>query len=150
MKLLVLIPLVLMIISDYKTRTVTLGQLVVFGISILGLSLVDNGLMVTWMNLCINILVILCIGCIVFAYFLVKYKTYRAIIGKGDILFILFLTPLFEIRVLIVFLSASFVITLLAWVLSTPKRERDNIPLITGVGACLSALLIYQQLTSAI
>lgn len=147
MQLVILIPLVLMILSDYKSRTVVLWQLLLFGITVLITSLVENGLRPTGMNIAINTFLSLLIGLGVYIYFLLKYKSVQSIIGKGDILFMLFLTPFFTPRLFLVFMLVSFVATLLMWGIYTFIRKHNtNIPLISGVGVCLCILLIYQQL----
>lgn len=102
--------------------------------------------MVTCMNLTLNILMSLLIGLGVYSYFLLKYKTVRAIIGKGDILFILFLTPFFEPRTFFLFMLVSLTATLLMWIIAVLIGEKySNIPLVSGMGVCLFALFIYQQ-----
>lgn len=147
MQLIILVPLALMIISDHKSRTVVLWQLLLFGVIVLVISLVENGVTPTSINLAINIFISLLIGASVYLYFLLKYKSVQSVIGKGDIVFILFLTPLFAPRQFLVFMLVSFVATLLMWCVYTFTYKRDaNIPLISGVGVCLSVLLVYQQL----
>lgn len=148
MQLIILIPLLLMILSDYKNRTVVLWQLLLFGLIVLVTSAVENGMRLTCIYLSMNIFISLLIGLSVCTYFLIRYKSVQSIIGKGDILFILFLTPLFQPRVYLVFMLVSFVFTLLTWCIYTLVRKRTaNIPLVSGVGTCLCILLIYQQLT---
>lgn len=149
MQLVILIPLVMMILSDYRSRTVVLWQLLLFGIIVLIISLAENGLRATGMNTAINIFLSLLIGLSVYLYFLLKYKSVQSVIGKGDILFLLFLTPFFTPLLFLIFMLVSFVATLLMWGIYTLIRKRNsNIPLISGVGVCLCILLIYQQLTS--
>lgn len=147
MQLLILIPLVLMILSDYKSRTVVLWQLLLFGITVLIISLMENGLRPTGMNITINIFLSLLTGLGVYIYFLLKYKSVQSVIGKGDILFILFLTPFFTPRGFLVFMLVSFAATLLMWgIYILLRKGNSNVPLISGIGVCLCVLLIYQQL----
>ncbi len=147
MKLVILIPLALMIISDYKSRTVVLWQLLLFGVIVLITSLVENEVIPTSINLAINISVSLLIGASVYLYFLVRYKSAQMVIGKGDVLFILFLTPLFTPRLFLLFMLVSFIATLLMWFIATPvRRNNAHVPLISGIGLCLFVLLVYQQL----
>lgn len=147
MQLVILIPLVLMILSDYRHRTVVLWQLLLFGVIVLIISLVKNGAESTSMNIAINIFLSLLIGTCVYFYFLLKYKSAQSIMGKGDILFILFLTPFFTPRLFLVFMLVSFIATLLMWFIATPvRRNNAHVPLISGIGLCLFVLLVYQQL----
>ena len=143
----ILIPVVLMILSDYKSRTVILWQLLLFGVIVLLVSLVKNGLQLTSMNIAMNMILSILTGLGVYLYFLVKYKSAQSIIGKGDILFILFLTPFFTPRLFLLFMLVSFVATLAMWGIHALVRKHNasDIPLITGLGLCLSILLIYQQ-----
>lgn len=147
MQLMILIPVVLMILSDYKSRTVILWQLLLFGVIVLLVSLAKNGLQLTSMNIAINMILSILAGLGVYLYFLVKYKSAQSIIGKGDILFILFLTPFFTPRLFLLFMLVSFVATLTMWGIHAlvRKHNANDIPLITGLGLCLSILLIYQQ-----
>jgi|AGTN01.3.fsa_nt_gi Type IV leader peptidase family. len=145
MKLVILIPLVMMILSDYRTRTVVLWQLLLFGATIMIISLAENGLKSTCMNLTINMLFSVFTGLGVYLYFLLKYKSVQSVIGKGDILFILFLTPFFAPREFLIFMLVSFVATLFMWIIAASIRRDNNIPLISGVGICLCALLIYKH-----
>lgn len=86
------------------------------------------------------------VGLCVYSYFLLKYKSAQSVIGKGDLLFILFLTPYFNPRDYLIFMLASFVTTLLAWCIATLVRKGNgNIPLVSGVGICLVILLVYRQ-----
>lgn len=136
MQLAILMPLVLMIFSDYRRRTVILWQLLLFGITMLIISLVQNRLEPTCMNLVINTFLSLSIGLSVYIYFLVKYKSVQSVIGKRDILFILFLTPFFSPKAFLVFMLVSFIATLLIWIIVTSIRKNNtNIPLISGVGS---------------
>lgn len=147
MQLVILIPLLLMILSDYRSRTVVLWQLLLFGITVLVMSLAENRLIVTGMNIAINIFLSLLIGLFVYLYFLLKYKSVQSIIGKGDIMFILFLTPFFSPRVFLIFMLISFIATLIMWGIHTLVSKHNNdIPLISGVGLCFTVFLIHQQL----
>ncbi|ULB34286.1 hypothetical protein [Proteiniphilum propionicum] len=147
MQLLILVPLALMILSDYRSRTVVLWQLLLFGAIVLITSLMEKGLHATSMDIATNIFLSMLIGSCVYIYFLLKYRSGQSIMGKGDILFILFLTPLFTPRLFLVFMLVSFAATLSMWGIHTLVRKRNtNIPLISGVGVCLCVLLIYQQL----
>lgn len=146
MMLFILIPLLLMIVSDYKTRKVVLWQLILFGLIVTGVSLTEYGLRNVCMNLTVNMLLSLFIGLCVYIYFLLRYQSVQSVIGKGDILFILFLTPFFSPRSFLVFMLISFVATLCIWgIVLFIRRKNDPIPLISGLGVCLCALLIYKQ-----
>lgn len=148
MQLIILIPLVSMIVSDYRKRSVVLWQLLLFGMLVLTVSLVNYGLQPTSLNIATNMILSLLIGLSVYFYFLLKYKSVPPVIGKGDILFILFLTPFFTPRKFLIFMLVSFVATLLIWCICAVLRKRHvNIPLISGVGICLCILVTYQQLT---
>ncbi|RNC63882.1 hypothetical protein [Proteiniphilum sp. X52] len=147
MQVVILIPLVLMILSDYKSRTVVLWQLLLFGATMLIISLTENGLRPTCVNLAINIFLSLWIGLGVYSYFLLKYKSVQSVMGKGDILFVLFLTPFFTPRSFLIFMLVSCLATLLMWgIYIFLRKGNSNVPLISGIGVCLCVLFIYQQL----
>ena len=69
-------------------------------------------------------------------------------IGDGDFAFALAAMPYMEIRDYILFLISSCVLTLAVWWMSGIKGNRSkDIPLVTGMGTCLGAVILYRTIT---
>lgn len=68
--------------------------------------------------------------------------------GGGDLAFALAVMPYLELTDYVLFLISSCILTLAAWWMSgiQGKRSKD-IPLVTGMGACLGAVIVYRSIT---
>ena len=68
-------------------------------------------------------------------------------IGNGDLAFALVAMPFLELREYVLFLISSCVLTLAVWWMSgiTGERSRD-VPLVTGMGAFLGAMILYRTI----
>jgi len=147
MELLLVFPLGLMIISDFQCRRVLLWQLILFGILQIILSFNRLGAVTTLHNILINLFVLLFISLALGIYIRFRFKK-KNVMGIGDIFFILLLSPNFGYHFFIYFLIISSTITLFVWMAySRISGKKDNeIPLISGIGICYSAVLIYQEI----
>lgn len=144
--LLPIIPALIMAVSDFRHRTISVLWLAVFGVAAIAGSLITQGAESFMTNSIINVLVLALMAAAVYLYLTIKND--RAInptkehIGLGDILFILLLTPMFGVREFLVFLISSFCVALL-WALAVKliaKRE-FTIPLVGVLGI---TFLVYQ------
>ena len=69
-------------------------------------------------------------------------------IGGGDLAFALAAMPYLEIRDYVLFLISTCVLTLAVWWMSGIKGKRSKeIPLVTGMGTCLGAVILYRTIT---
>ena len=144
--LLVIPPLVVMVISDFRSRRVGIFPLVVTCAMIAASSIAGYGIGGTLLNMIRNgALCILPWFCIRL-WLLVRGIKPSDAVGGGDIIFVLALTPLFGMKEFLTFMTVSSVLTLTAWAASRIiiKRDNNSIPLISGLGICLALHLTAQ------
>lgn len=150
MEFLLLFPLSLMIYQDFKFRNVLLWQLLLFGAVQIGICICKYGLIPAGYNAFINLIILLVVSVFVVVYAYFRYKNKHQFIGGGDVVFILLLTPYFSSRHFLYFLTLSFLLTLVGWMVwGYFQKERSNdIPLVSGVGICYAILLMYNSLSA--
>ena len=84
----------------------------------------------------------------VLLYLLLKYRRrinpFREYIGTGDGVFLLCLTPSFQLIEFVCFLIIAFTLTLMTWTLGLYKNQsKQGIPLVSTVGVCYACYLVY-------
>lgn len=133
-----------MIISDFRKRLINVYVLAFFAFLIIYSVYNHEGIytLATRMGLNLYFLVFmfLCLG----LYIRLTKRRIFDCIGLGDILFIVALTPLFELRQFVVFLIITFVCTLFVSVIFSKFLKFDNIPLVacTGIGLIIHDIII--------
>ena len=150
MELLLTIPLMLLIRSDFKKRVVSVYTLLVFGcLQFIVVSKV-TGIHETVVRIGINSVVLLFLGLGVVLYVLLKYGRVafatRRFIGSGDTVFLFFLTPAFGWSEFPKFLVVSFLISLIGWLVYCGRKRESTIPLVATVGICYLFLLLIRFL----
>lgn len=140
-------PLAAMVITDLRSRRVGILHLIIFGITLLVASILEIGWLQVLVNLSCNWLTIFILWLSLYGYSRLRNMTLSEMIGSGDLWFALAVTPYWKIREYVIFLMISCSMTLVAWWLSGlwGRRERD-IPLVTGMGACLGVLILYRTI----
>lgn len=145
--------LAVMVVSDFRHRTVEIWTLAVTCLIIAYISIIESGIRAAMTNMLFNIPACILIGLCVLGYLKARGIRCRDAIGRGDIFFILALTPLFSIQEFLLFMTASSLFTLAAWaayisISCRRKQEAVNgsIPLISGLGICLSIHLTAHAL----
>ena len=148
MELLAFVPLAFMIRSDYKERVIRIYPLLFFGI------LTVTGSVWRWgWEECV-VRVVGGVGVLAFLtggvllYLLLKYRRrinpFREYIGTGDVVFLLCLTPSFQLIEFVCFLIIAFTLTLMTWTLGLYKNQsKQGIPLVSTVGICYACYLVY-------
>lgn len=133
-----------MIISDFRKRLINVYVLAFFAFLIIYSVYNHEGIytLATRMGLNLYFLVFmfLCLG----LYIRLTKRRIFDCIGLGDILFIVALTPLFELRQFVVFLIITFVCTLFVSVIFSKFLKFDNIPLVacTGISLIIHDIII--------
>lgn len=146
--LLAIPPIVEMIISDFRSRTVRVLSLAVTCVLLAISAIIEYGMHATLLNMAANGLVCLLVGICVLIYLRIRRTPVSEAVGCGDILFILALTPLFKLDAFLLFMTVSSTLTLSAWLIHTVifksrgKLHRHSIPLISGLGICVTSHLI--------
>lgn len=137
-----------MIISDLRSRRIGIVHLIIFGITLLTASLLEFGWCQVLVNLSFNLLTVLLLWMSLYGYSSMRKRRLADMIGDGDFAFALAVMPYLEIREYILFLISSCVLTLSVWWMSDIKGKRSKeIPLVTGMGTCIGAVILYRTIT---
>ena len=141
-------PLAAMVISDLRSRRIGMAHLIIFGITLLTASILEFGWRQVLVNALFNLLAVLLLWLFLYGYSRMRKMKLSEMIGDGDLWFALAVTPYLELREYVVFLIISCTMTLAVWWLSGlwGRKERD-IPLVTGMGTCLGAVILYRTIT---
>lgn len=141
-------PLAAMVISDLRSRRIGIVHLIIFGIALLTTSLLEFGWYQVLVNISFNLLTVLLLWLFLYLYSRMRKMRLADMIGGGDLAFVLTVVPYLELREYVLFLISSCILTLAVWWMSgiTGERSRD-VPLVTGMGACLGAVILYRTIT---
>lgn len=124
--MLTVITLAPLIVSDFRRRSVSAYWLIAFGVAQL-----ING---SFSEIGVNLLLLLFLLLGSWIYFHLRYKmSLTNVLGMGDILFLLFLTPCFEFSDFLSFLILGFLFSLVWWLFD----QTHTIPLVTTFGLLL-------------
>ena len=134
-----IIPLLVMIISDWYTRRISVVILITFGLLCFLYTIGNyNMYLVLYRSLCnITLLFALYIG--IYVWFLIKGEKKRIsqTFGSGDIVFLVLLTPVFQLYEYLLFILYSCVVSLLWWfIIYWIKGSNRTIPFISTSGIC--------------
>ena len=141
-------PLAAMVISDLRSRRIGMVHLIIFGITLLAASILEFGWRQVMVNASFNLLTVLLLWLFLYGYSRLRKMKLSDMIGGGDLAFALTVVPYLEIREYILFLISSCVLTLSVWWMSGIKGKRSKeIPLVTGMGTCLGAVILYRTIT---
>ena len=129
-----IIPLAVMMVSDWKTRTVdVVWPAVLFVLAAVG-SVWENGAVTVLAFTGINVAIILLLAAGLYGYTCLRGKRLGELIGLGDALFFIAIAPVFPpedyVRTVIVMLLCSLAL----WAILRKKFSLDTIPLITFCG----------------
>ena len=137
-----------MVISDQRSRRIGIIHLTIFVITLLAASILEFGWRQVLVNLSFNLLTVLLLWLSLYGYSSMRKRRLADMIGGGDFAFALAAMPYLEIREYILFLISSCVLTLAVWWMLGIKGKRSkDIPLVTGMGACLGAVILYRTIT---
>lgn len=140
-------PLAAMVISDLRSRRIGIVHLIIFGITLLTASILEFGWYQVLVNISFNLLTVLLLWLFLYVYSRIQKMKLADMIGGGDLAFALVAMPFLELREYVLFLISSCVLTLAVWWMSgiTGERSRD-VPLVTGMGAFLGAVILYRTI----
>ena len=115
LSLLLLIPLVILMISDVRSRSVSSWWLLTFGI----LNRISMGITEGWKCVAIrtfgNLLLLLIVGLTLLAYAKVRHKRLPEMLGLGDVLFLVVVSPAFGWAEYLKYIVASSLVGILLW-----------------------------------
>ncbi|MDR1198596.1 MAG: hypothetical protein LBK94_06240 [Prevotellaceae bacterium] len=146
--LLLLIPVLPMIISDFYRRRVALAWLVILAACAVPAAIILFGLNIFIINLVFNIaiLIYMFLGVLLYVYIKSrKISSVRHYTGMGDALFFIALTPVFESANFIYFLIASCLAALAWWsAIYVITRKKRTVPLV-GISGCLLSVYVITK-----
>ncbi len=138
--LLLAVPVLAMILGDFRHREVGLGWMAAFMAGAVAVAVWRLGVRVAALNMAGNILLLLWMAGGVMLYLRVTRGRWinplKDYIGEGDLLFILGLTPLMGLKAFLVLLLAGLVVSLLWWAAVRIFSKRNaTVPLVGTMGA---------------
>lgn len=146
MVVLLIATLVIMIISDFKNRYVYIWQLSLFCVVQLIYCFITFGKGIMAQNALINSIFLLFLSLCIGIYIILRFRKKKELIGWGDILFVMCLTPYFDLYRFLLFMIISMLASLGGWAICYFRGQRSReIPLISTLGICYSILLIYDN-----
>ena len=123
-------------------------HLIIFGITLLTASILEFGWYQVLVNISFNLLTVLLLWLFLYVYSRIQKMKLADMIGGGDFAFALVAMPFLELREYVLFLISSCVLTLAVWWMSGIKGKRSKyIPMVTGMGTCLGAVILYRTIT---
>ncbi len=141
-------PLAAMALSDLRSRRIGMVYLVIFGITLLTASLIEFGWRQVMFNAAFNLLTVLLLWLLLHIYSRLRKMRLSEMAGGGDLAFLLAVVPYFEPYDYVLFLVVSSMLTLAVWWAAGIRGQRcREIPLVTGMGACLGVVIIIQTIT---
>lgn len=145
LSILLVIPLVVLVISDIRSRTVSSWWLLTFGI----LNLIFLGLLDGWkcvVNRIVgNLLLLLLIGSFIWVYSKVRHKRLPELLGLGDVLFLVVLLPAFGWMEYMKYIVASSLVGILLWPLFRIVQPlKRGIPMVSVLALLYSFAMSYK------
>lgn len=127
-----LIPLSILTISDIRSRTVSSWWLMIFGI----LNLLFLGILDDWKRvlsrLVWNLLLLLVMGAALWIYAKTRHKQLPELLGLGDVIFLVELSPAFELAEYMKLIVASSFIGILVWpLIRIIQPNKSGIPMVS-------------------
>ncbi|MCM1199515.1 MAG: hypothetical protein NC308_11565, partial [Clostridium sp.] len=127
-----IIPLSIMIVSDLRWRHVNVWILLLFGACIAVASVIGHGMRMAICNCLGNSAVCLMFGISLYMYSKLRHVSYGSMVGLGDMIFVLMLTPYFDFYGYAVFLVSASCLSLALWICF--RRKWKDIPLVSTYG----------------
>lgn len=132
--------LIVMIMSDFKKRLINAYALMSFAFLTICSVYNDEGIYILVARLELNIVFLVFMFVSMGLYLQITKRNVRDCIGLGDILFIISIAPLFELRQFLIFLIVTLASTWLISIVLSKFLQFKTIPLVSCVG---TGLIIY-------
>ena len=144
-----LFPLVILMISDIKSRTVSLWWLLTFGI----LNTIFLWLLYGWrcvvLRIIGNLLLLLIIGVTLLVYAKVRHRPLAELLGVGDLIFLIAVSSAFGLIDYIKYIVGSSLIGILIWPLTRiTQPHKTGVPMISVMVVAYSVVMGYRLLTA--
>ena len=145
-RLSMLVPLAVLMVSDWKSRTVGAVWLVLLFVSALATSASHHGLRMAATFTALNLALLIAIGAVLLVYSRLRAKRLREMLGAGDAFFFAAITPVLPpegyLRLCIVLLLSALVL----WLMLRKRLSPPNIPLVTFCGVPFAAVVIIMTI----
>lgn len=147
--ILLLFPLVILMISDIRSRTVSSWWLLAFGIpNIIFLWLLYGWKCVTG-RVIGDLLLLLVIGTALLVYAKAKHMQLAELLGAGDVIFLMAISPAFGLADYIKYIVGSSLIGILIWPLIRKSQpHKTGVPMISVMALVYSVVMGYRLLTA--
>lgn len=148
-QLLLLIPVAVMIISDFKIRMVNIIWLSALGVMGIVVAIYTAGVREALWNSALNLLLLTYLSIAIILYLRLKNRKWvnplNRHIGTGDLIFLLMLTPLFNIYEYLLFILCTLIGSLVWFALYfLLLRKSHTIPLVGTAGVTFILFIIIK------
>lgn len=150
--LLCLPPLAALAFSDLRCRRIGIFNLAIFAVAVVFMSVMESGdLRLPLSNLVRNLLTCVLLWTALSFWARLRKRGLSDMLGTGDLLFVLCMTPYFPPRHFLLFLIFSSLATILFWLLYTrlSRTTARDIPLVTAFAICLTLQIVIRIVYSS-
>ena len=137
-----LVPLAVLAVQDWRTRTVGAAWLVLLFAAAFAGSACADGVRATATNLGFNLALLALTGAVLLAYSRIRGKRLRDMLGAGDALFFAALAPAFPPEGYLRACVAMLLCALALWLVLRRSLPSRAVPLVSFCGAPLSLMII--------
>ncbi len=138
-----LIPLTFMMLSDWKTRTVSLVWLALLFLATSAGAILAYGIRAALTFMAVNMAILLVLGLSLYAYSLLRKKRLGELGGIGDALFFAAITPMSAPEEYVRRILAMLAISLILWMALRKRFSLATIPLVSFCGIPLVSIIIF-------
>jgi hypothetical protein len=147
--LVMLIPLVRLIVGDFRRREVSVVWLAVLAVSTVGVPVIMLGWRETFTHSWQNLLLLAYLGIGIVVWGWVKARRFvnpvNVYIGLGDLLFFLALVPLFPVKIFAWLMVCCMVFSLVWWQAAKLRGSAPkNVPLVATSGIVVGVAIIFR------
>lgn len=145
LSLFTLVPLGVLAVSDIRSRTVSTWWLLVFGALLLFGSAARTGWDCVLLRICGNCAVLFVVGCALGFYAKIRRRGLPELLGSGDLLFLVLLSPASGTRAYVRFMLVACVLGLACWpIFKRLQPEMNGIPMVSVMAVCFVCVMAYQ------
>lgn len=132
LSILLVIPLVVLMISDIRSRTVSSWWLLTFGILNAVFLVLLDGWRCVILRIAVNLLLLLLVGFSLWGYSKIRHKRLPELLGMGDVIFLYELSPVFGWSYYMKFIVVSSLAGILIWPLFRKYQAlKTGVPMVS-------------------
>lgn len=146
--LVILIPLIRLIVADFRRREVSIVWLAVLAVGTVCVPVLQHGWQETFTRIWQNMLLLSYLGTGIVIWSLIKARRFvnpvNTYIGMGDLVFFAALIPLFPVRTFTWLMVASMLFSLVWWQAARLRGKQPvNVPLVSTSGIVMGCAVIF-------